>query len=43
MQLYGVKASELETTLRNLYRFIWEGAEKGRVERLLSENLVLLR
>jgi hypothetical protein len=31
MQLYGVKCPDLEVTLRNLYRFMGEGAEKGRV------------
>jgi hypothetical protein len=43
MQLYGVKWEDIETTLKNLYRFMGEGAEKARVERLMSDNLVLLR
>jgi hypothetical protein len=43
MQIYGVKCEDIEVTLKNLYRFIGEGAEKARVERMMSDNLVLLR
>lgn len=43
MQLYAVKWEDIETNLKNLYRFMGESAEKARVERLMSDNLVSLR
>lgn len=43
MQLYAVKSQDIDTTLKNMYRFMAEGPEKARVERLMSDNLVLLR
>lgn len=43
MQLYGVRSEDVEVNLKNLYRFMGEGAEKAHVERMISDNIVLLR
>ena len=43
MKLYGVLAEDVEFTLKSKYSFIGDNAEKAHLERLLADNMPLLR